>query len=120
MRRTSRKWASGFVGAAVFVSGVSAALGQSWNNPAGGSYGSLTDWTPNGIPTNPTFDLNSAGYTVTLPSAESAQTLVVDGQSDAQLEWPDFHFGRSERQHAGGADRLPDGTWAGKHHRKFI
>ena len=50
---------------------------QNWVNPSGGSWGNITDWSPPGIPTNPSFDLNSAGYTVTLPSAESAQTLSV-------------------------------------------
>ncbi len=56
---------------------ASAALGQNWASPVSGSYGNPSNWTPSGVPVNPTFDLNSAGYTVTLPSAESAQTLAV-------------------------------------------
>jgi hypothetical protein len=77
MKSANRKWARRLIALTVSAFAASTAFGENWNNPAGGGYGTLTNWTPNGIPVNPIFDLNSAGYTVTLPSAESAQTLTV-------------------------------------------
>jgi hypothetical protein len=56
---------------------ASVAMGQDWAFPVNGSYGDPINWMPNGVPVNPTFNLNSSGYTVTLPSAESADTLTV-------------------------------------------
>jgi hypothetical protein len=56
-----------FAGSLVFTA---AAVGQNWINPAGGSWGVPGDWSNDGTPFAPVFDLNSPapGYTTSLPS----------------------------------------------------
>jgi hypothetical protein len=46
------------------------AFGQNWINPAGGSWGVPGNWSNDGTPYAPVFDLNSPapGYTTSLPS----------------------------------------------------
>ncbi|HEX4056063.1 MAG TPA: PEP-CTERM sorting domain-containing protein [Tepidisphaeraceae bacterium] len=77
MQTANHKWLVTLATLAFSTLASSAALGQNWANPVSGSYGNPANWTPNGVPVNPTFDLNSSGYTVTLPSAESATILTV-------------------------------------------
>jgi hypothetical protein len=49
---------------------TTAAFGQNWLNPAGGSFGTPTNWSNDGTPLSPVFDLNSvAGYTTSLPNS---------------------------------------------------
>src|SRR5580658_7797615 len=48
-----------------------AAFGQSWLNPAGGSWGVPGNWSNDGTPFSPVFDLNSSspGYITSLSSS---------------------------------------------------
>jgi hypothetical protein len=50
---------------------TTAAFGQNWINPAGGSWGVPGNWSNDGTPFAPVFDLNSPapGYTTSLPSS---------------------------------------------------
>jgi hypothetical protein len=50
---------------------AAAAFGQNWINPAGGSWGVAGNWSNDGTPFAPVFDLNSPapGYTTSLPSS---------------------------------------------------
>ena len=47
-----------------------AAFGQNWTNPSGGSWGTPSNWSNDGTPTSPVFDLASPapGYTTSLPT----------------------------------------------------
>ncbi len=56
------------------------AVVRNWNNAAGGSVGTATNWTPNGVPTaadNLIFPL-AGTLTITIPSASVAQVLTHD------------------------------------------
>jgi len=77
MRSANRKWIPALVALAGSASITSAVLGDNWMNAAGGSWGVGANWSNNVVPTTATFDLGSAGYTVTLPSNESLTSLVV-------------------------------------------
>ena len=57
-------------------------VNRQWNNSAGGTWETATNWNPNGVPTQydtATFNLNSStGYTVTIgSSADTARNFVV-------------------------------------------
>ena len=60
----------------VFAASV---FGQNWINPAGGSWGDTSNWSPNTLPGNAVFNLGSTlGYTVTIPSGgETPQSVAV-------------------------------------------
>jgi hypothetical protein len=77
----------------------SIAFAQNWINPAGGSWGTASNWNGDALPLSPTFDLGSAGYTVTLNknyslgSAVAVQSDTVTlGLSGFTLESPGLNI----------------------------
>jgi hypothetical protein len=56
----------------------SIAFAQNWINPAGGSWGTASNWSGDALPTAPTFDLGStSGYSVTLNQSYDVGSITV-------------------------------------------
>lgn len=76
-RRLNRCLLAGLL--AAFAGSASAGTNFYWSNPAGGTFNTITNWSPNGLPTGTDsvfFNLNSI-YTVTLSSSLINQAIDV-------------------------------------------
>ncbi len=77
MERNKRKYFSALAALSFCVSLDTAAFADNWINPAGGSWGDPSNWSDDVVPANAVFNLNSTGYTVTLPGMETPSSIAV-------------------------------------------